>query len=359
MSDTNGQKNWMIYGANGYTGELIAREAARRGLKPLLAGRNKDAVEKLAGELKLPYRIFSLGDGSAQHISADAFAGIDAVIHCAGPFSATARPMLAACRRARCHYMDITGEIQIFEDIFALHKEIAADGICAMPGVGFDVVPSDCLANLVCGALGEKPLHLEMAFRSGGGPSRGTAKTMIEKLGTGTQIRRDGKVVLAPLGSISREVPKFGTCVAIPWGDVASAYRSTGSPNISVFIPLPAGARRMLTLMRPVNFLLRLEAVRNFLTARVEKKMTGPTTSQRSRSKTTLWAEARSASGRTASGTLVCGDGYDVTVLTALACLEALRGGSAKPGAWTPAQLLGGDFIRGLPGMTITLVAPK
>lgn len=57
--------SWLIYGANGYTGELIAREAARRGLKPVLAGRGREDIEALARELELEARTFALDDAEA------------------------------------------------------------------------------------------------------------------------------------------------------------------------------------------------------------------------------------------------------------------------------------------------------
>ena len=106
-------KPWMVYGANGYTGELIAREAARRGLKPILAGRSPGKIAPLASELGLEARVFDLGDVAPQ--TAAALEGVSLVLHCAGPFSATSAPMIAACLRAHAHYFDITGEISVFE----------------------------------------------------------------------------------------------------------------------------------------------------------------------------------------------------------------------------------------------------
>lgn len=104
--------NWIIYGANGYTGELIAREAVRQGLKPTLAGRNKAKVEALAQELGLDYKAFGLDnvDAVSQQLQ-----GFKLVMHCAGPFSATSKPMMEACIKAGTHYLDITGEISVFE----------------------------------------------------------------------------------------------------------------------------------------------------------------------------------------------------------------------------------------------------
>ena len=78
--------DWMIYGANGYTGELAAIDAVRRGLKPVLAGRNEAAVSELANRLGLDYRVFNLD--RPEQVS-QAISGMHVILHCAGPFSVT------------------------------------------------------------------------------------------------------------------------------------------------------------------------------------------------------------------------------------------------------------------------------
>src|SRR6516164_10180234 len=133
----------LLYGANGYTGRLIAREAVVRGLHPVLAGRNAAAVSELARQLGLEHRVFALDDAAATRAG---LAGMTAVLHCAGPFARTAGPMADACLEAGVHYLDITGEISVFEMLAARDTEAMAAGIMLLPGAGFDVVPSDCLA---------------------------------------------------------------------------------------------------------------------------------------------------------------------------------------------------------------------
>src|SRR5689334_10790459 len=125
--------NWMIYGANGYTGELIAREAKARGLSPVLAGRSADKIARLAGELGFESRVF--GTTNVDEIVAG-LGGIELVLHCAGPFSATSAPMVEACLRAKAHYLDITGEIAVFESALARGAEAEKVGIVICPGVG-------------------------------------------------------------------------------------------------------------------------------------------------------------------------------------------------------------------------------
>ena len=150
----------MIYGANGYTGGLAARVATDRRLSPILAGRHAGPVRSLADDLGCESRVFDLRDPA---VVATNLQGVAAVLHCAGPFSATSRPMLDACLRAGTHYLDITGEIAVFEDIHSRGREIIEAGIIAIPGVGFDVVPTDCLAAMLKREL-PSATHLKLAF---------------------------------------------------------------------------------------------------------------------------------------------------------------------------------------------------
>src|SRR4249919_1940035 len=99
---------FLLYGANGYTGDLIAKYAAQYGLRPILAGRREEAIKPLADQLKLSYKVFDLTD-STQLIAA--LLGIKVVVHAAGPFINTAREMVDACLECGTHYLDINGDI--------------------------------------------------------------------------------------------------------------------------------------------------------------------------------------------------------------------------------------------------------
>ncbi len=183
QDNLNMQFKWMIYGGNGYTGELIARDAVKRGLKPVLAGRNRDKVEALGRELGLETRVFGLDD---QVRLLAQIKGHGLILHCAGPFSATATPMMEACLRVNAHYLVITGEIAVFEHAQSLSERARAAGVVICPGVGFDVVPTDCVAAVLKNALPDAT-HLALGFDSRSSFSPGTANTSIERHGAGRQ----------------------------------------------------------------------------------------------------------------------------------------------------------------------------
>jgi short subunit dehydrogenase-like uncharacterized protein len=342
---------WMIYGATGYTGELIAREAVRQGLKPILAGRRALPVETLAKELGLQARIMLLGDPAAVAASLD---DVTLVLNCAGPFSETAEPMLRACLAKRAHYLDITGEIAVFEFAHALDARAVAAGIVICPGVGFDVVPTDCVAAMLKEALPEAT-DLALGFDGPQRMSPGTAKTTVEGIGEGGKIRRAGLIERVPLAYGARTID-FGrgprAALAIPWGDIATAYYTTGIPNITVYIPTTPSRQRMLGAVDALRFVFRSRTVTRFLQSRIESAVQGPGETARAAATTWVWGEARAASS-TKTIRITTPDPYALTIDAAIGAARRVLEHPVTPGSTTPAQLLGSRFVLDLPGTAL------
>jgi short subunit dehydrogenase-like uncharacterized protein len=348
--------SWLIYGANGYTGRLIAREAVRRGLQPVLAGRNEASIRSLAEELGLDFRVVDLDDGGALR---SAISGQKLVLHCAGPFSATSAPMLAACLAEHAHYLDITGEIDVFAAVHARSNDARRSDVVLLPGAGFDVVPSDCLAASLVEAL-PAATRLQLAFDFGGGPSAGTAKTTLEGLAQGGRVRRDGELVPVPLAWKSRAVPFAAaerTAVTIPWGDVYTAQVSTGVPDIEVYMAMPAAAIRRLQRLRPLLGLLSLGVVRSLAKSWIERRMNGPSAEERAATGCELWGEVRTADGRSAAATMTTPNGYDLTVTASLGIVEFLLQNDVEGGFYTPSLLMGSGYAATLPGVSFRRVS--
>jgi short subunit dehydrogenase-like uncharacterized protein len=343
--------DWMIYGANGYTGKLIAREAKRRGLSPVLAGRS-ESVATLAQELDLQHRVFDLSDAAALRLGLD---GMGMVLHCAGPFSATSAPMLEACLAVGAHYLDITGEIDVFAHCHAQDARAIERGIVVMPGVGFDVVPTDCLAAMLKRDL-PGAIQLVLAFEAGGGPSPGTAKTSVEGLGNGGRARIDGKLVRVPLAWKSRSFERDGqqrSAMTIPWGDVYTAFVSTGIPNIEVYMAVSPSTIANVRRMRMLGPLLRTSFVQKRMKRRVEKTVRGPSDDRRDSTVTHVWGEVRDANGREVKRQLVTPNGYALTVTASLGIVERLLRGDAPLGYSTPSQMMGAEYVLLLPGVHV------
>jgi len=340
----------VIYGANGYTGELIARRAAAEGVPAVLAGRDAVAVAALAGQLGLPHRVFGLDDAKA---IATTLQGTAAVLNCAGPFSRTAAPLVDACLRGRVHYLDITGEIEVLEALARRDGEARAAGVTVLPGAGFDVVPSDCLLAHVAGRL-PSATTLRLAFAVGTKMSRGTALTSIENAHGGGVIRRDGNLVRVPSGWRTRRID-FGegprAAITIPWGDVATATHTTGIGNVEVYVALPLAARLGLRLARGLAPLLRSPAVKRWLGARVRHGPPGPSAAERASRVSHLWAEAQDDRNAVVTARLRTPEAYELTSWTALdLALRATRG-QLPTGFQTPARACGADYILQFPGV--------
>jgi short subunit dehydrogenase-like uncharacterized protein len=334
---------FLIYGANGYTGELITRFAVERGMKPILAGRSEAKVAELAAKHGLEYRVFALEDRTRL----DAALGeVEMVLHCAGPFSLTSRPMVEACLRNRKHYTDITGEIAVFEACAALDKKAQDAGVMLMPGVGFDVVPSDCLARHLKDRL-PTATHLSLAFYGMGRLSHGTQATMTMNVGKGGAIRKDGKITSVPAAWKTREIDFGGgvvkTGVTIPWGDVATAFYSTGIPNIEVFTVAPPSALKMMQLSRYLGWLLATKPLQKILQKQIPPG--GPSDDERERGKTLMWGEARDAEGNRVESRQQGPEGYTLTALAALNIAEKILAGNFTPGYQTPALSYGADLV--------------
>ncbi|KAF1054918.1 MAG: putative trans-acting enoyl reductase [Stenotrophomonas maltophilia] len=345
----NDSRPWMIYGAYGYTGRLVAEQAVRLGLTPLLGGRDPGALQALGSRLGLSCRVFDLEDATAAQA---ALADVAVVAHCAGPFSATAAPMQEACLASGSHYVDITGEIGVFEQTHARHERARAAGITLCPGVGFDVIPTDCVAACLLEALPDAT-HLALGFDSGSGLSPGTARTTAEGLKLGGQIRRDGRLEAVPLGYRRRDID-FGRglrhAVTIPWGDVATAYYSTGIGNIEVYPPVPPWLAAGMRLFDPFRGLLGGERVQHWLKEQARQRIKGPDEAARQRQRTWVWGEVRNAAGNRRTARLETANGYDVTVHGVLMAVRHLLERPHSAGYFTPSQLLGARCVEALPG---------
>ena len=341
---------WLLYGANGYTGTLIAEEAVRRGMRPILAGRRAALIQPLAERLGLEHRVFPLGDAGALN---RATGEVAAVLLAAGPFYKTSGWVRAACIAQGKHYLDITGEFSVFEACQAQGAAAAQAGTVLLPGVGFDVVPSDCLAAALHTAL-PNATHLQLALHLQGGVSPGTTKTMLEgaMLGAGGMVREQGQLVAVPPAHKTRTVPfadRTRFCATFPWGDISTAYVSTGIPNIEVYFSSRPSQVRLLRLQRYLAPLLRLPPLLRLGHTLIDRLVPGPSEAARLRARSFLWGQVRNAAGQQVEGTLETLSGYQLTMLTAVACMQRVLQGGIAPGMQTPSRAFGAGFIQEFP----------
>jgi short subunit dehydrogenase-like uncharacterized protein len=342
---------FLLYGANGYTGELIARYANQYNLQPILAGRTKELIEPLANKLNLPFLVFDLNDESALLA---ALKEEKIVVHAAGPFQFTAKQMIEACLKTGTHYIDINGDILVFEMIKQYDAAAKKAGIMLLPGAGFDVVPTDCVALSLKKKL-PNAIKLQLAFASlGGGLSHGTATTMANRLGESGLVRKNGKLTPIPLGKNGMWVD-FGIkklfVMSISWGDVSTAYFTTGIPDIEVFTGIAPKTYKLLKLQPLFNWLLRTKFMRNYIKKKINKRPAGPDDEQRSKALSLVWGQVTDAAGKTEMIRLKAPEGYTLTTLSSLLITQKILQGNFIPGYQTPASAYGENLVMEIPGV--------
>ena len=333
----------IVYGCYGYTGRLVVDELMKLGIRPALSGRNAEKVNALASELNLEAKPSTLETAELDAL----LNGAKIMAHCAGPFIHTAKPMMEACMRNGVHYLDITGEIDVFRIGHKFDAEAKKAGVVLLPGAGFDIVPSDCLAAHLHSRLPDAH-DLEMAFYSKGRASRGTSLTVVEGMGRGGAIRKDGKLTAVKEAHEVKEF-QFGpdklNAVTIPWGDVYTAYISTGIPNVKVFMGMPDKVIRTLKMARWLGPILRMDFVKNRMRNKIRAGKAGPSESSRDRDDMFLTGTATNAKGASVSTDLKTPSGYKLTALTAANIAQKLAGDHGMSGFQTPSMAFGKDLI--------------
>ncbi len=340
---------FLLYGSYGYTGQLILDLAVQSGLKPLLAGRDEVRLKAQAEKYGLEYRAFDLSNSSAIDM---ALREVEAVLHCAGPFVLTFRQMAEACLRTRRHYVDISGEIEGFEALAALDEEAKSAGIMLLPGAGFDVVPTDCLAAHLKRRM-PSATQLRLYIRTvGAGVSRGTARSGIENMHRGGRIRRDGKIIDVPPVWKTRSTD-FGRgpvpTVSIGWGDVSTAYHSTGIPNVETYMAFPRPMVNALYLTRWFGPLMYSRPMKNLLQSMLNIAPPGPDVQARQRGLALIIGEVSDPSGQVVRSRLQTGEAYSFTAQSAVEVMKRILGLDLKVGFQTPSQAYGADFVLQFP----------
>ena len=322
-------KKLMIYGATGYMGRMAAEYAAAQGLDVIIAGRNQEKLRALATQLNVPYRIFM-----PDALTPEMLSGVAALLNCAGPFAQTASALMQTCINAGVDYLDITAEIKVYELAERMGTKAAESGVMLLPGVGWDVVPTDCLAVHVARRV-QAPQSIKIALQVAGSMSRGSARSVSEIIGAGLLARIDGAVVATPAAQ-----PRsfdFGDgpelCAPLSFGDLITSWHSTGIPNISMFVhfsgdPIPQ--------------------------ADISTLPEGPDVHQRENHRARAVAEVTGADGAVARSIIETVNGYTYTPLAAVEAARRVLASKRQPGFETPARLLGVEFAESIAGTTIT-----
>lgn len=348
---TSGGKSFLLYGATGYTGSLVAASAHSSGLRPLLAGRDRRKLEPLARSLGLDFRVIELEDGPRLE---KALREVTTVLHAAGPFSKTWYPMAVACLRTGTHYLDITGEIEVIEALQRLDARARTRGIMLLPAVGFDAAPFDCLAAELQEHLPTaRRLRFAMDFIPWPWLSRGSAGTLLEGSRSPVQVWSGEKSVPVPkpvakwmvLAGRRRRVAQVTAAAT------ACAFHSTGIGEIETLCTM----NRLQLALHHGGLLwghrLAARPWRPAFAACLRGIPAGPSSLHRSVARCRVVAEVEDEQGRRAKAEIETGEAYATTVATALEAVRCVLAGEFKVGFQTPARAFGTGFFRSIKGI--------
>ena len=340
MAITSKRSKWLIYGATGYSGKRIAQEAASRGYRPVLAARNGRAVKALAEQLGLEWESFDLTDKSTL---LNSFKQFSTVLNAAGPFVDTYAPAVAACLSAGANYLDISGEVNVYEALAIKHAEALAANLTIMPGVGFDMVPGDCLALSLKDELPDAT-ELSIGYSFDGTVSRGSARTALATFSPETLVRRGGKLVRLPAPMIRRF--DFGPrssvgsvdCYSMTFGDISIAWRTTLIPDVTSYLHVTKTFQDLAT----INDMEALAQMPD-----------GPGDQELSTYKAFVVGEARNLSGKVVRMRVQTPQVYASTFAFASVIAQRVHEGQIAPGFQTPATAFGKAFILEFDGVIL------
>ena len=334
----------LIYGSYGYTGALISKRAIDKGISPVLGGRRAEPLEAQATDLGLEHRTFSLEHPTIIEETVEEF---DAVLNCAGPFSSTAAPLLDACIRTGTDYLDITGEINVLESIATRHADAVEAGVTLLPAVGFDVVPTDCLAVFLAEQI-DDPTHLRLALDGFETFSPGTGKSMVEGLSRPGVVRENGEMRTVPPAWKTREFTFDDVqkeAVTVPWGDISTAFHTTNIPNIETYATVPEYTIAIMERSTRVSRILKARPFQAVLKSLIDTFVSGPTAAEREQNVTRIVGEVENEAGEQASAYIQTPDTYDLTAETAVESAHRVLEDDVDAGFQTPGGAFGADFV--------------
>ncbi|MDI1240005.1 MAG: hypothetical protein PSV26_21190 [Polaromonas sp.] len=154
---------------------------------------------------------------------------------------------MRACLQAGVHYLDITAEINVHRLAEGLGVEATRAGVMLLPGVGWDVASTDCLALQLSRRV-TNPVSMRIALQVAGSMSRGSAVSAGEIAGAGLMVRVNDALKPAPDASMFNFDDGDGdgdgdvSCFPLPFGDLVTTWHSTRIPNIAMFVNVTGDA---------------------------------------------------------------------------------------------------------------------
>jgi short subunit dehydrogenase-like uncharacterized protein len=313
-----------LNGASGYTGRLAVAELSRRGIDAVLVGRDPGRLRTAAAGTGFEVRIADIGDPDALQA---AFAGMDAVVNAAGPFTRLGAPVIRAAIAAGAHYVDTTGEQHYINKVFGTFADTAVGaGVTVVPAMADDGGPSDFISHLAGEAAGAVDVMTAALWYRDGNFSRGTLRSLDPDLVFDGALRYENGTWVT-YGEASHATWRF------PGADEPVPVNKMALPPVAT-VPRHVPVGRMEGVLAG-----SFSALKDGIDpAVIDSLPEGPDDEQRRQGKWTITVEAAGQGGRTVRGEVEGMDGYGKTAMIAVEAARRLVTNGAKAGVLAPSQ---------------------
>jgi short subunit dehydrogenase-like uncharacterized protein len=356
LSDQNAPSGRIVlFGATGYTGDLAARAMAKRGMKPVLAARRREAVEALAGELGgLESATADVADPASVRALVEKG---DVLVSTVGPFARWGDAALDAAIDSGAHYVDSTGEPPFVRNVFETAGPRAeAAGSLLLTAMGYDWIPGNLTGGLALEQAGGAATGVRIGyFTKGGGlggMSGGTRASAVGALIEPSFHYRDGRIVTE---RGARRVHEFDIGgrgkpgISVGTSEAFSLPRAfPGVRDVEVYLGWFAGASRPMQAFSLAGAAVaKVPGVTSAMSAAagrfVKTSTGGPDAEARAATGSRFVAEALGASGEVLATVRTEGvNGYTFTgEALAWAAERVAAGGSDGAGALGPVEAFG------------------
>ncbi|NRB41299.1 MAG: saccharopine dehydrogenase NADP-binding domain-containing protein [Pseudomonadales bacterium] len=316
-------KMWMIYGANGFLGQLIVAEAVRRGYQPILAGRNDKALMLLADTYDLEYRVFDL---QHQKIIKDQLHDVVLLLNCAGPFMQTADALRTAAIAKGCHYLDVSAETAVNQQSLACDNQAIESGSVILPALGFYSVVADVLVHRLLEQHAEIS-RVKLIYTGQPFYSRGMQKTLFFLFLQGTVN--------------AKKLP-----YALLQADKGMCMYSSGLNEISLYQESCHSVFRKYRWMGILKPILKTALIQRFIENQMDKRRENKCSDTLTRNIqiTAQGYIAGDNSGRLEHKMEVA-ESFSFSVFSTLMAVEHVLADKLMPGAYSPSQALDIDAV--------------
>ena len=332
----------VIIGATGYTGRLVAHEAAGSTAPVILAARDPEKLAAIAEQV---------GIATTQQVDVTDEASLerlirpgDAVINTAGPFTELGEPVIEACIAAGAHYVDITGEQPFMRAMHhKYHVPALRAEVAVVNAMAFEYALGDCAVAVTAEGLRRPLRSLDVIYAWGGAASsRGTRRTVLRMLGTRGWVRRDGGFYPQAPGSGHRTTRlasgKKLHAVAFGAGEVVTAPRYLEVDDACGWMVMGSLSARVVPILAPA-LPVAVPLLRPLLERAVTRKP-DPTPEDRQESGFTIRVELEAADDTRRAAEVHGSDPYGITATAAVQGALRAMNPEAPAGVLAPSQLV-------------------